>query len=242
MQLRSEGTDEIAIARHNELEVNILQERIKTAEETAFRQKPMEAKRPYSTQGTLDLMLDRQKARDRHEGDLERILNRRIKNAVKQDQRRFWKEELEKEDWKEIKGTKKGFVPKHTKIMDKQGTVASSDRRPDILADYFEEKQWGNKKTEEENVVKSTQEFRNNLLFHEQARVNTGQYETWELKTVIKKMKKKAPGPDGIRTDIFNMMDDESLAIILSAINKWRLDKSLPIAMQSGSGHHLQKR
>ena len=40
--------------------------------------------------------------------------------------------------------------------------------------------------------------------------------------------KKRAPGPDGIPGDLFRIMDDESLTIVLQTINKWRKDKAIP--------------
>ena len=59
--------------------------------------------------------------------------------------------------------------------------------------------------------------------------VKTGDYTLNELKIVVKKMKKrKAPGPDGIAGDLFKIMDDGSLTIVLETINKWKQDKAIP--------------
>ena len=41
--------------------------------------------------------------------------------------------------------------------------------------------------------------------------------------------KKKAPGPDGIRVELFKYMDDESLSIVLEEINTWRREKLLSV-------------
>ena len=73
----------------------------------------------------------------------EGALNKQIRYSIKKDKRFFWKEQLEKEGWAEIKITKKGFIPKHTRMKNPDGTVAESRKRPDLLADQFENKQWG---------------------------------------------------------------------------------------------------
>jgi hypothetical protein len=56
--------------------------------------------------------VERLKARDEKDGNRERIMHKKIKNAVKQDKRDFWAQQLEKENWNEVKITKKSFIPK----------------------------------------------------------------------------------------------------------------------------------
>ena len=103
-------------------------------------------------------------------------------------------------------------MPKYTRLKHKDDTIATSAERPDLLADYFEKTQWGNTKSAEtKNIHSNTKEFRNNLLFKEQANIKTGPYEFHELSAVVKKMKhKKAPGLDEIPADLFKAMDKES--------------------------------
>jgi hypothetical protein len=81
-------------------------------------------------------------ARDEKDGSKERTLQEKIENAVEQNKRDFWAQQLEKDNWNEVKSTKKGFIPKHTRIKHLDGRVARSDERPDILADHFEQVQW----------------------------------------------------------------------------------------------------
>ena len=50
---------------------------------------------------------------------------------------------------KEVKNTKKGFVPKHTRIKHLDGRVPRSDERPDVLAGYFEQVHWGGVETKD---------------------------------------------------------------------------------------------
>ena len=40
-------------------------------------------------------------------------------------------------------------MPNHVKLRKPDGQVAKSSERPDVLADYFEEIQWGGVKSEE---------------------------------------------------------------------------------------------
>ena len=51
-------------------------------------------------------------------------------------------EELEDHLWHDIKKTRTAFVPSHTKVLNKNQKPCTSDERPEILADYFENKQW----------------------------------------------------------------------------------------------------
>jgi hypothetical protein len=110
---------------------------------------------------------------------------------VKKDKKKYWAEQIGR-DWREVKATKKGFMPKHTKIRDGNSVVVPSNQRPEILADYFEKKQWGETlgpKRREEHA--NRKKFRNNILFEERANVKTGDYELHEMKKVLNKMKTK---------------------------------------------------
>ena len=210
--------------------VKLLQQSILKAREQAFKKKNQAINKSNISEHTMQLREERQKARNNYDGEKERELHRKVKNSVKKDKRKYWVDRLEKEDWLEIKQTKKGSMPKYTRLKHKDGTIATSAERPDLLADYFEKIQWGNVKPAETKAAhNTTKEFRNNLLFKERANIKTGPYEFQELSVVIKKMKhKKAPGPDEIPADLFKAMDNESLYIVLSIINDWKTGNSLP--------------
>ena len=125
-------------------------------------------------------------------------------------------------------------MPKYTRIKKENGTVATSEERPDILADHFENIQWGTLKTTEEwDKEEKYPMFRNNKLFEDKANISTEEYSSVkELKKVIKKAKaNKAPGPDEIPGDVFKYMDDDSLLIILNLLNSWKQRKELPKSM-----------
>ena len=144
-----------------------------------------------------------------------------LRKLSEKDKKQYWIEELNKGEWAEIKLTKKGFVPKYTKIKHEDGTIATSAERPEVLADYFEKTQWGNKISAETRAGhEKVKEFRNNLLFDTPADIRTGDYALPELRRIIKKMKKgKAPGPDNIPMDLFKIMDDGNLNHVLALIN-----------------------
>ena len=44
--------------------------------------------------------------------------------------------------WHDIKKAKTDFVSSHTKPLNKDQKPYTSDERPEILAEYFENKQW----------------------------------------------------------------------------------------------------
>ena len=57
-------------------------------------------------------------------------------------------------------------MPKYTRLKNNEGTVVTSADRPEVLADYFEHKQWGATKTEQQiKEDKKDPHFKNNVLF-----------------------------------------------------------------------------
>ena len=115
--------------------VELLQQSILKAREQAFTPKDQGINKSYISERTMQLREERQRARDKNDGEKERELHRKIRNSVKKDKRTYWATRLEKEDWQEIKQTKKGFMPKYTRLKHTNGVVATSAERPDLLAD-----------------------------------------------------------------------------------------------------------
>ncbi|MCS5642106.1 MAG: reverse transcriptase family protein, partial [Dehalococcoidia bacterium] len=211
-------------------EVDFIKNSIHEAKEKAFKKVDQQINKPYITEATMQLRRDRQAARDKQDGETEKLLHKKVRNAVRADKRKYWAELLNNEDWKEVKQTKKGFMPKYTRLKHENGVVATSEERPDILADYFEKVQWGKVKScDTRRLHDNVKEFRTNKLFEETADIKTGDYSMKEIKTALKKMKKnKAPGPDEIPVDLIKCMDEGNLQIILEMINKWRRAGALP--------------
>lgn len=117
-----------------------LHENIQTSQKKAFRTRTREAKQPYTSDATLELIRERQEAPEGKGLDTEWRLNKSVRNSIRRDKKKYWAEQLEKGDWQEVKVTKQGFMPKFTKIRDEKGVVVPSSKRPDILADRFEKK------------------------------------------------------------------------------------------------------
>ena len=88
-------------------------------------------------------MQARQQKRNDGLWEEERSLTKKIKHKIRRDKRNHLSEELNKNDWKQIKALRKGFSPKFVRLTNDQGQPVSSDKRPDALADYFEKHQWG---------------------------------------------------------------------------------------------------
>ena len=99
-----EGSSDIAVGK--------LQDCIQRVEEMSLTMIRREIKRPYISDKTHNLIVERQKARDEKDGSKDIILHKKIKNAVEQDKRDFWAQQLEKENWKEVKSTKKELYSK----------------------------------------------------------------------------------------------------------------------------------
>ena len=56
--------------------------------------------------------------------------------------------------WHDIKKAKTAFIPSHTKLKRKDGTICESRERPFILADYFEKEQWAINNAREKQTSK----------------------------------------------------------------------------------------
>jgi hypothetical protein len=98
-----DGSSEIAIGQ--------LQDCIKRGEEASLTMTKIEIKKPYISDKTHDLIVERQKATDEKDGNKDKILHKKIENAVKQYKRDFWAQQLEKESWKGVKSTKRALFP-----------------------------------------------------------------------------------------------------------------------------------
>ena len=101
---------------------------------------------------TKQLIEEKQKLYE--EGNLEELkkMKRKISKSVRKDREAQRIQNFEEELWFDIKRAKAPYLPKHIKLKEKSGETAKTTRRPHILADYFEEKQWGETKTENEET------------------------------------------------------------------------------------------
>ena len=126
---------------NTEFRLQDLQADIKEARELAFRKVNSEKRSPWLSDETLDLIKERQRTREEMNGGKEGGLYKAIKYAIRKDKRRYWKEKLDKEVWREVKLTKNEYTLKHTRLKHADGTVDTSRERPEMFADFFEEAQ-----------------------------------------------------------------------------------------------------
>ena len=106
---------------------------------------------------------------------------------------------LEEELWYDIKKAKTGYLPRHTKLKKEDGEIAKSTERAEVLADFFEAKQWGygSHKANKERVQPITEE--RNHIFNHTSDIKVDEFDLEELDAVLRKCKKnKSTGPDGL--------------------------------------------
>ena len=77
-----------------------------------------------------------------------KIIGKQIRKSIARDRLEYKLQNFEEELWFDIKQAKAAYLPRHTKLKEKNGEVGKTNRRPHILADFFEEKQWGQVKSE----------------------------------------------------------------------------------------------
>ena len=122
------------------------------------------------------------------DGITEGMIHKKIKYAIRRDKKRHWRQQLNKEDWREVRMTKKEYMPRHTRLKHADGTVGTSRERPEILADFFETSQWGGVITEKpKEGYNKNKHYRNNMLFSSVAEIRTDDYTIEELDEVQKK-------------------------------------------------------
>ena len=106
-------------------------------------------------------------------------------------------------------------------MREESGEVAKSNRRPHILADYFEKKQWGQTKSEKQNQ----ENWPNHLLFDQCSPIRTDYFSLEELDRVLQNCKNgKSPGPDGIPLEFLKWLNNEARLYVLDILNTcWEL-------------------
>ena len=108
MQICAKDDPQIRIdSRSTDAMLQDLQADIKTARALAYRKVNQEKCMPSLSDETPELIQERQMAREKMEGEKEGRLHKKIKYASRKDKRRYWKELLDMEEWREVKLSKK---------------------------------------------------------------------------------------------------------------------------------------
>ena len=95
-------------------------------------------KRPWISQSTLDLLMERDQVRTCGSPDKETDLTKRIRASVKKDKQRWLDDKLAGGSWAAARGHRKGLAKKPVQIRDAAGHLVESSVRADTMADYFE--------------------------------------------------------------------------------------------------------
>lgn len=134
-----------------------------------------------------------------------------------------------------LKKLRERYMPKHTKLKHPDGSVATSQERPEILADFFEQMQWGNKISKDEKEATKKRmgsAYNNDLLYNECANIRTDPFDMNELDTVIKLLKRnKSPGTDGLPAEFLKFLDHGSRSLVLQEINAMQKHDTWPEAL-----------
>ena len=112
--------------------------------------------------------------------------------------------------------------------MNKDNVPCTSDERPEILADNYEDQQWAIDDSRDKEIPKSRVPPHLDLPF-----INTLDFSIEELNIIIKKLKNnKSPGPDGIPTEFFKHMDDETRLLVLDILNDCWKTETMPSELE----------
>lgn len=123
--------------------------------------------------------------------------------------------------WATIKNTKKGHIPRHTKMRNLQGQLAADIKRAATLAQYLEERHRAPIKTEDHTEEDIEQEIAAERLIYEPVGNNEGfnleDLTAEEIIWAITKLKlNKSSGPDHTTLEIFKVLNEENWQYLLN--------------------------
>ena len=125
--------------------------------------------------------------------------------------------------WQTMKSLRVGYKPHTYSRKTKQGEHISLCNIAEESAQHLAKEQWGVKDSQAWEAIPKTR------LFVEELNIRDDKINLLEVKGVIKKFKKrKAPGPDGLSTELFKQLNNENMWIICDILNKWFMDGEDP--------------
>ena len=124
------------------MKIEALGSSIKTAAENHFEKRDIKTTDTSRSPELEALFEERQKHKNDGQYTEAKRLTHKIRKLLRKERTDNNIKNLEDQLWHDIKKAKSTFVPSHTKLKRKDGTVCESRERPHILADYFEQEQW----------------------------------------------------------------------------------------------------
>ena len=119
-----------------------LQDTVRVAVERNIPVLPAEAKRPWISQATLDLIQERTRAHIDQNWPLEKDLRKQVHRSARSDRGR-WLEDLVKDgDWNSIKRLRRGRRVHQSRLENSAGKVVDTDERAEAFAQHLESIQW----------------------------------------------------------------------------------------------------
>ena len=125
------------------------------AAENHLEKKPKNEKDHKRSTELETLFKGRQECKDEQRYDGAKKITNKIRKQLRKERLEKTINELEDNLWHDIKKAKTAFVPSHTKLLNKDKKPCTSDERPEILADYYENEQWAIDDTREKETTKS---------------------------------------------------------------------------------------
>ena len=183
------------------------------------------AQKPWISATTLQHISSRNTARLQHQHDLEKSLNKLIKQSAKADRRTWIEEQLQNGNWSAVKRYRKGFCPPPGRLQNSKGDLVDTSQRADTLATYFENVQWdGNWEPLQPGAI-SIQPLGNRL------EINVNEFSKEELMASARKAKRnRASGVDNIPAEFWKILVDDPQAVeyLLEVCNLAWNSKELP--------------
>jgi len=199
-----------------------------TSRDHHFPKKDPNAPPIWMTIATQEILKERQRARDLADWPLEKIINRKLQQAVKDDKLRQRLSRLENHTWQDTTFVWKKRMPQNLRIKDADGLPTSSINRANTLADHLQDKQWASPPLPTDPLIT----YKDNPLL-KIPEINCEDYTIEEFNAAIASSKpKKTPGPDQIPADHWKFLDEDNRHNLLAAINTFANLGTLPDSLK----------
>ena len=196
-----------------------------------FPEKQPDIKKPWISEDTFKLICEKHHIQRRGNAEEHKQMCKRVRKATKQDWETWLGQMTDKDldlrdKWLGIRFLKKQHSRKTYECADRFGRQVGFKDHATAAADYLEEVQWG---TEEENNLFDRNEWRSTNCNQRNNGGNTSEFNLQEIREILRAMKRnKASGPDEIPMEVFKLMNDENLEVLVDIINEWWNQSTFP--------------